>query len=156
MSQVNAIHSAGYTGQTPPATGTNFFGSYETGSLKISSDILSDPRNIATSADGTSGNNSVALQIAGLTTAKSSDGTTLGEYYSGFVNDIATTIQSANQTSSSTDMVLQQLENQKSSYSGVSVDEEMVNILKYQRGYDASAKLIKVAKELFDTLLAIT
>jgi len=37
--------------------------------------------------------------------------------------------------------------------SGVSVDEEMVNVLKFQRSYDAAAKLIKVADEMFETLL---
>ena len=156
MTQVNGMHSNGYNGQTPPVTGTNFFGKYENGALSINANILSDVRNIATSGDGTSGNNSIALQIAGLSTAKSSDGTTLNEFYAGFVNDLATTVQSADQTTSTSDMVMQQLENQKTSYSGVSVDEEMVNILKYQRGYDASAKLIKVANELFDTLFAVT
>ncbi len=156
MTRVNAVHNAGYNGQTPPVKGTNFFGNYENGSLSINANILSDARNIATSADGSSGDNSIALQMAGLSTAKSSDGSTINEFYSGFVNDIATTVQSANQSIVSTDMAVQQLENQKSTISGVSVDEEMVNILKYQRGYDASAKLIKVANEMLQTLLGIT
>jgi flagellar hook-associated protein 1 FlgK len=38
-------------------------------------------------------------------------------------------------------------------YSGVSTDEEMINVMKYQRSYDAAAKLITVADELMQTLL---
>jgi flagellar hook-associated protein 1 FlgK len=45
-------------------------------------------------------------------------------------------------------LVLDQLGSQKSSYSGVSVDEEMTNILVYQRAYKASAKIITIADEM--------
>ena len=39
------------------------------------------------------------------------------------------------------------------SYSGVSIDEEMTNVMKYQRSYEAAAKLIKIADELLETIL---
>jgi len=52
-------------------------------------------------------------------------------------------------------LVLQQLDAQQSQESGVNVDEEMVNVLKYQRSYDASAKLIKIADEILKTLIGM-
>ncbi|PJA99521.1 MAG: hypothetical protein CO127_10340, partial [Ignavibacteria bacterium CG_4_9_14_3_um_filter_36_18] len=42
---------------------------------------------------------------------------------------------------------------QKVSYSGVSIDEEMTNVIRFQRSYDAAAKLIKVADEMLQTLI---
>ena len=50
-------------------------------------------------------------------------------------------------------LVMDQLELQRASYSGVSIDEEMSNVIKFQRSYDASAKLIRVADEMLETIL---
>ena len=153
MLQVNKLHTTGSTLDTPPQTGLNFFDSYKDGVLSINKDIVNDPKKIAASSDGTSGNNTIASQIANLQDQKLSDGFTIGDTYASFVNDVGTSIQASNQTADSTDLVIQQLESQKANYSGVSVDEEMINILKYQRSYDASAKVIKMANDIFQTLL---
>jgi len=50
-------------------------------------------------------------------------------------------------------LVFNKLEQQISSVSGVSIDEEMIDVLKYQRSYDASAKLISIADEMMKTVL---
>jgi len=47
------------------------------------------------------------------------------------------------------------LENLKSSISGVSLDDEMVNLIKYQRSFEAAAKVVQSVDELFDTLLSL-
>ena len=52
-------------------------------------------------------------------------------------------------------LVLQQLNNQKDSFSAVSVDEEMLNVIKFQKAYEASAKLIRTADEMLDTLMTL-
>jgi flagellar hook-associated protein 1 FlgK len=52
-------------------------------------------------------------------------------------------------------MVLSELEQLRASQSGVSVDEEMTNVLKFQRTYEASAKLITVADEMLQTILSM-
>ena len=64
-------------------------------------------------------------------------------------NDKNTVDQQAN----SGQLILQQLQDQKNSYSGVSIDEEMTNVITYQRSYDASAKLITVADQMLQTVL---
>jgi flagellar hook-associated protein 1 FlgK len=155
MSQVNTLHASGYTAQTTPTTGVNFFSDYQNGVLTINPDILNNTNNIAASADGTTGNNTIAQSIADLSSLKLSDGTTITDSYASFVNTVGTKVQAANQTTDSTDSVVQQLEGQKSNYSGVSVDEEMTNIMKYQRSYEASAKVVTMANEVLQTLLAM-
>ena len=80
---------------------------------------------------------------------------TLSENYSEFISGIANEINLQEQNAESYAIVLTQLEQTKMEYSGVSTDEEMMNLMKYQRSYDAAAKLISVADELMQTLLTL-
>jgi flagellar hook-associated protein 1 FlgK len=155
MKSVNSQHSSGYTLDNPPQTGINFFDSYSNGTLKINNLILNDPNKIAISSDGTSGNGDIALNIAGLSSQKQADGTTLLDNYSSLVSQIGTDAKSASDTANSYSLVVQQLKQQQASYSGVSVDEEMTNVIQYQKSYTASAKLITVADQMLQTLLNI-
>lgn len=152
---VNSVHSTGYTNTSTPQTGVNFFSSYADGVLVINEDIVDDPNMIAASSvSGQEGNNDIALQIAELADTAYIDGNTISEAYSNFVNDIATNIEQQTQNVDSYELVLEELDAQVSEVSGVSVDEELVNVIKYQSAYQASARLITVANELFDTLLS--
>jgi flagellar hook-associated protein 1 FlgK len=49
--------------------------------------------------------------------------------------------------------MMAQLENQRESVSGVSLDEEMINLIKFQNAYTAAAKLIMTADEMMQTVL---
>jgi flagellar hook-associated protein 1 FlgK len=155
VESVNNIHVTGYSITNPPGTGVNFFEGYENGVLKINADILDDPNNIAVSSDGTDGNGDIAVLIAGLNGSKVLGGSTLAESYSTLVSEIGNNKLSADQLAESSRLVLQQLETQKASNSGVSIDEEMTNMLMYQRSYDASAKMIRVADEMLQTILSL-
>jgi len=150
---VNKVHQKGYTSTDPPQSGLDFFSSYENGKLTINEDILSDHNNIAVSKDGTNGNNEIALEIAGIKDLKLDNNLTISEKYSNYISDIANDIQVSQQDSDTYGLVLSQLQQQKMQYSGVSTDEEMMNVMKYQKSYDAAAKLIKTADELLDTLM---
>lgn len=151
--QVNLLHSQGYTTTKPPETNIKFFSDYENGYLEINSEILSDVNKIAVSADGTDGNNSIAKSIASLKTKKLSDGLTISDSYSNLVSSIAYEKVLQDQNSESFDLVVSQLQEQKSNYSGVSLDEEMTDVLKFQRSYESSAKLINIADQMLQTLL---
>lgn len=150
---VNSVHSTGQTNTNPTQTGVNFFSNYSNGILELNEDLIDNPSLIAASADGQDGNNEIALQIAALQKALLIDGETITNTYSNFVNKIANDLKTHNQNTESYQLVLNQLDMQVSEASGVSVDEEMVNVLKFQRSYDAAAKLIRVADEMFQTLL---
>ena len=134
-------------------TGIDFFSKYENGVLYLNEDILKNNDNIAISSDGTTGNNEIALQLAELQNLEVLDGDTISTIYSDFVTGIANEINLQEQNAESYNLVLNQLANQKSEYSGVSTDEEMVNVMKYQKSYDAAAKMITVADELLETLI---
>jgi flagellar hook-associated protein 1 FlgK len=155
MENVNNIHRTGFSLGDPPQTGISFFQSFVGGKLEINSEILNDPNLISVSADGTSGNGELALRISSIADQKLLNGSTLNEAYAGLISGIGSDKVSANSSMESADIILSQLEMEKASVSGVSLDEEMTNMLKFQRSYDASAKLIKVADEMLITLLEL-
>jgi flagellar hook-associated protein 1 len=150
---VNSAHSTGYTNTSSPETGINFFDSYKDGILKINDQILSDNNYIAISADGTSGNGDIAVKIADLSNQKLINNSTLSDSYSNLVSGMGNDKSAADTNATSSQLILQQLQDQKNSYSGVSIDEEMTNVITYQRSYDASAKLITVADAMLQTVL---
>ncbi|MCB0731081.1 MAG: flagellar hook-associated protein FlgK [Ignavibacteriae bacterium] len=155
MESVNAIHLKGYSLTDPPQTGFEFFTKYENGVLEINKDLVEDPFNLAISEDGTTGNNNIALELAKLKGETVIDGKTISEYYSDFITDVANEINLQSNNAESYSLVLSQLQQAKLEHSGVSTDEEMMNVMKYQRSYDAAAKLISVADDLLETLLTL-
>lgn len=150
---VNAEHIQGYTISDPQETGLNFFEGYVNGELILNSEIVNDPNKIAISLDGTEGNGEIALRIAQLTDAKLLNGNTLQESYSALINDIGNDGMLQNNYTDANQIVLDELDQLKASQSGVSVDEEMTNVLKFQRTYEASAKLITIADDMLRTIL---
>jgi flagellar hook-associated protein 1 FlgK len=152
---VNGEHVNGYTITDPQETGLNFFEGYVNGELIINSEIVNDPNKIAISLDGTEGNGEIALRIAELTDAKLLDGNTLQESYSSMINGLGNDGMLQNNYTQANQMVLDELGQLRASQSGVSVDEEMTNVLKFQRSYEASAKLITIADEMLKTILSM-
>ena len=153
VQSVNGIHSSGYSMESTPATGIDFFKEYKDGKLVINGEILADPKKIAVSADGNLGNSELAITLAELSSEKVINNSTFGEFYSSLISKVGNDKLSADRMSDAGQMVVEQLENQRASVSGVSVDEEMTEIIKFQRAYDASAKLIKIADEMLDTVM---
>ncbi|MFZ1280890.1 MAG: flagellar hook-associated protein FlgK [Ignavibacteriaceae bacterium] len=153
VESVNAAHVNGFTISDPQETGLNFFEGYVNGELIINQEILDDPNKIAISSDGTEGNGDIALTIAQLTDAKLLNGNTLQEGYSSLINDIGNDGMLQNNYTDANQIVLDELDQLKASQSGVSVDEEMTNVLKFQRTYEASAKLIAIADDMLRTIL---
>jgi flagellar hook-associated protein 1 FlgK len=153
VNAVNNEHRQGYTNTDPQETGINFFDSYENGILKVNPEIVSNVNKIAASSDGTIGNGQIALRISQLSDAQLISGSTLSEYYSVLMNNLGNDGMLQANYAQANHLVITQLEQQQSSISGVSIDEEMTNILKFQRSYEASAKLITVADEMIRTIL---
>jgi len=168
VNKVNEIHMTGnslvYGGTS--STGIPFFGelssdgsivnAFVDGKMSINTSLRQSPKNIAASAvAGQDGNSEIANKIASLSRTKFSE---LGESsfldkYAGILNDIGMDKVVADNGIDSGKLVIQSLESQKMSYSGVSIEEEMTNIMKYQRSYEAAARLIKIADELLSTII---
>lgn len=155
ISEVNAVHSAGYGIGTPPPIGTNFFTGSDSKTIDIDPAILQNTNTIAASKDGSPGNNEIALDIAQLQNKKMLNGNnnTVFQYYNGMVSGIGSDIESIGTDSESQQLVLDQLTTQQNSVAGVSLDEEMTNLIKFQHGFDASARIINTVKEMYDTII---
>ena len=69
------------------------------------------------------------------------------------MSSLGTAVKTAGDTSTQQQSVLTGLQNQQSSVAGVSLDEEMTNMIEYQKGYDAAAKLVTTVNAMFDTLI---
>jgi flagellar hook-associated protein 1 FlgK len=80
---------------------------------------------------------------------------TLGDYAASFYQDaaLASTTATSNQTAQ--DDRLQEAQSRQSQNSGVSLDEELTNMTTYQQAYSASARILTVVDQLYDTLLQI-
>lgn len=155
ITRVNTLHAAGYGLGTPPPTGNNFFAGIDATDITVNPAIVANVGNIAASADGFAGNNQVALAIAHVENELLLNGNTqtISQSYRGLVSEVGSDITSADNIAKAQEMVLTQLENQRSAVSGVSIDEEMANLIKYQRSYDAAARIVTTANEMFQTIL---
>jgi flagellar hook-associated protein 1 FlgK len=106
---------------------------------------------------GVPGNNANALALAGL---KSTDFASFGnvtfqEYYSTIAGNFGSTAQGVESNLSAQQILHDQLTSQRASISGVSMDEELANLLQYQRSFEAASRMIVIADELFQTILSI-
>jgi flagellar hook-associated protein 1 len=120
---------------------------------------ITDAKKIAASGTAANlpGDNANALAMAGLVdnqvTALNAD--TLTNYYQNLVGQVGIQNQAASDELKFCINFLTQLNNQRDSISGVNMDEEAANLVRFQRAYEAGARLIKAADEIFQTLLQL-
>lgn len=102
------------------------------------------------------GDNSNILELGKLADTGILDGgkATFQESYGGLVSDVGTATLRANANRDAQESVLNQAQAARDALSGVNLDEEAANLLKYQQAYQASAQAISIANTLFDSLLA--
>lgn len=106
---------------------------------------------------GAVSDNGNMLALAKLQTAKTINGvSSFNDAYAQLVNDVGSKAQAISIQSTSQDSVTTQIFNAQQSTSGVNMDEETVNMLKFQQLYQANAKVIQTAGTLFDTLISMT
>ena len=109
------------------------------------------------------GDNVTATAIGKLATAnvtistswKTSSNQTIGQYYASLVTTVGADTRLAKTNSEYHEALTSDLSEQVSSASGVNLDEEMANLIKYQHSYTAAAKLITTADQMLQTLLGL-
>jgi flagellar hook-associated protein 1 len=140
------------------STGLNFFTPAGVTARTIAV-ALTDERQVAASdsAGGLPGNNVNALAMANLqhTSISALNNTTLNGYYQTTASGIGSTAQQASQAFDAQQTLQDQLETHWSEVSGVSLDEELVNMMIYQRAFQASSRVVAVADELMQTILSL-
>ena len=127
--------------------------------IQLNAAISADLDLIAASstAAGIPGDNGQAIALASLqhSLTMNSNSITFEDYYNSLVSQVGGDLQSAESYfNHQSDMVVQ-LDNRRESISGVSLDEEMINLVRFQAAYNAAAKLITTADELLQTVLSM-
>ena len=157
IQEVNTAHSAGFG--LDDSTGNDFFTGSDASDIEVNIDLINDLNLIAASGTlaGVPGNGDNAVDIANLQhkAVLSGNTATFAEFYGSLVSDVGNELLAVNAYHQHQSDMVNQLESYRESISGVSLDEEMVNLVKFQSAYDASAKLITTADELIQTVLSI-
>jgi flagellar hook-associated protein 1 FlgK len=109
---------------------------------------ITNPALIAASSDGTSGSNGNLAALSAVGTTPFASGDTPINTYSNLVGEIGTTTSNTSADSDSSALILQQLQDQKGSVSGVSLDEEAANLIQYQNTYQAAARVVSTVNSL--------
>lgn len=120
---------------------------------------IADPDRIAASATlaGLPGDNVNALALARLADGAFAGlgNTGFSEYYHGMVSSVGAMKRAAADGAAFDENLLTELTARRESLSGVSLDEEAANLIRYQRSYEAGARMIQVADELLQTVLSL-
>ncbi|HEX8340647.1 MAG TPA: flagellar hook-associated protein FlgK [Tepidisphaeraceae bacterium] len=135
----------------------NFFTGSDARTIAVNEVLTKDPSLLAAARNGNSGDNQVARAIAGLETAAITalGGGTLKSSYEGMVTEVATASSTASANAEASTAITETLQAQRESLSGVSLDEEAINLMKYQRAFQGAARLVSVVDELMDTMLGM-
>jgi flagellar hook-associated protein 1 FlgK len=153
---MNTQQAAGFN--LSGTAGTNFFtaptAQYAARDMRVA---ITDPDAIAASgtAVGVPGDNTNAQAFANLANSGIIAGSTPIDYYSSIVAAAGADAQSANTYVTFQTSLVNQLEAQRQSTSGVSLDEEAVNLVQYQKSFEAAAKLITTGSDLLDTIIGM-
>ncbi|HEY3418642.1 MAG TPA: flagellar hook-associated protein FlgK [Armatimonadota bacterium] len=132
----------------------NFFTGTTAGGIAVASNILTDAGNIAsTSTAGAPGDGSLAKQIFNLHQQPLVGSLTLNQSVESVIGLIGNATSTASTNLKASQALQTQVVNQLQSETGVSLDEEMTNLLIYQRAYDASARVLTIADQMLQTLI---
>jgi flagellar hook-associated protein 1 FlgK len=124
--------------------------------LDLNNAIMEDVNRIAAGAKpGAVADNTVANVISQIQHKQMMDGgsTTIDDYYNSQVGRAGVLAQRAIKSRESQGNTLSQLNTLRESISGVSLDEETTNMVEFQRAFDASARVIRTADEMLETVL---
>ena len=113
---------------------------------------ISAPKLIAAGKTSSTGDNSIALSMADLPDTASINGSTYNENYAQIASDAGLLVSSNEQKVTDSSQLMNNTQTNLNSISGVSTDQEMVNLIQYQAGYSAAAKYISTIKEMLTTL----
>ena len=161
VSSVNEIHQKGFT--QDGRTNVDFFKPMDSvaraaETLSLSDDIKNSHSNIALALQPDApGDNRNALAIANLQNSHlmNNGNSTIDDYYNSIISDVGVASSRNSEAMGQQRSILTQLNKVRDQVSGVSIDEETTNLMQFQHAFDASARVIKVADEMLDTVLKL-
>lgn len=153
----NAFNSANAQGfDLNGNTGGNIFAPPPANGQGAAADLtvtLTDPALLAASSDGSSGSNGNVANFTDLQNQPVINGETPSDYYSNIVFGIGNEVSNGSAELQSAQAVLQQLQDQRGSISGVSLDEEAAHTVQFQRAYDAAAQVATAINQMLETVI---
>lgn len=163
VTAVNGLHAAGYA--LDGTTGNNFFNpaGATAGTIALAAGLTTQKVAAAfptaTDPAPTSSNNNVnTLRIAALgssAVAFTTGTATFGNFYSALVSEVGVDTEGVQNVTTQNAAFLKQLNALRASNSEVSLDEELINLTKYQRAFQGSSKVINAATDMLDTVLSM-
>lgn len=126
------------------------------GAIHVNQAIKGPSQIAASSVSGTPGDNINALKMASLSTQNVMQGgkANFGQVYNQMVSSVGSQASQAQTNEMAQKALLDQVTSQQQGVSGVNLDEEAANLIKYQQAYQAAGQAAAAAKNMFDTLLA--
>jgi len=143
----------------PGGTATNFFAPAGTTAATIALDPSLNAGNIRATAGIDPGANDIALVVYALSSTTFSTGSgdaidgTFGTFYRSVVSDLANATASAESRYDDQSTLQRLMVERRDSVSGVSIDEEMASLIKYQRAFDASARVMRMIDDMLETVV---
>lgn len=162
LREINYIHRSGFNMKDPPAAGEDFFipvnpgRPLEMGNIRLNPN-LTDLSNIAASKTGDSGDNTIALEIANLRNKSLIDDRTgylsLDDYYQAIILHMGNNGSDSVRIANSQGKLVQSADAYRTSITGVSMDEEMTNMMKFKFAYDAASRALNVIDSMIETIV---
>jgi flagellar hook-associated protein 1 FlgK len=154
INQVNTLHSPGIA-LDGASTGEVFFSGSNASDISLNTVLRQDPSRIQASATGDPGDNGVALALAKLANQPQTGLANLRfvERYNQTIANLGQALSNTNTQIQDQDAVNRMLLRQRDSIGGVSIDEEMSNMVVFQRAFQASARMISTLDELLQSVI---
>ena len=158
ITAVNTLHSSGLTLASPPDdTGFDFFTGTDATDIAVNTAVVNNSNLLAAalSSEGVPGGNGNAIAISELQNSLSMSGgtATIDDFYDSLVSDVGRNVSQSRVNTEHQSMISLQLSTYREEVSGVSMDEEMVNMVQFQSAYSAAAKLVNTVDEMLNTLI---
>jgi len=154
ISQVNGIYSGGY--DLNGGTGASFFTGTDAATIGVNSSLATDPSRLqAAGVSGATGDNTVALALAklGQQSIAGLGNNTFSGAFASQVGSFGFAVSNANAEVNNHNSVATMLQNQRDSVSGVSIEEEVANLITFQQAYSASSKIISTVDQMLQTVV---
>ncbi len=136
------------------ALGLNtFFKGSDASTIGVTQYIQDDVSRIGAASGDSPGDNTNALRLADVQNNSATSGASFRDYLSGIVSELGIDAQVKAGEEESFGSVLMNLENRRQSLSGVSIEEEMINIIRFQQAFQASARYVATMTELGEILI---
>jgi flagellar hook-associated protein 1 FlgK len=135
----------------------SLFTGYDSVTIGMSSAVQADPRLLAAGLTSQAGDNGNALRLAGLadTPLASLGNTSLLDYHNQAATRLAVNTAAARSSNEAVQAFLSTMNDEREAISGVSLDEEAVSLIRYQKAYTAAARYMSTLSELLDEIMEI-